>query len=82
MPALFHQHALILSPLWRNVVHCYYFYRTLHSRLFKFIVSEKVDGSATEFLIQEGAISQLSELLYKLIKGVETNLRPSLERLL
>ncbi|PVH73311.1 hypothetical protein DL98DRAFT_431560, partial [Cadophora sp. DSE1049] len=41
----------------------------LNSRLFKFIVGEKVDGSTTEFLVHEEAVAQLSKPLHTLMKG-------------
>ncbi|KAF7893323.1 uncharacterized protein EAF02_000861 [Botrytis sinoallii] len=41
----------------------------LNSRLFKFIVGEKVDGHATEFFVHEEAIVQLSRPLEALMRG-------------
>ncbi|TGO52729.1 hypothetical protein BCON_0136g00250 [Botryotinia convoluta] len=41
----------------------------LNSRLFKFIVGEKVDGHAKEFFVHEEAIVQLSKPLEALMRG-------------
>ncbi|KAF7922990.1 hypothetical protein EAE99_007181 [Botrytis elliptica] len=45
------------------------FQDVLNSRLFKFIVGEKVDGHATEFFVHEEAIVQLSRPLEALMRG-------------
>ncbi|PQE15062.1 BTB POZ-like protein [Rutstroemia sp. NJR-2017a BVV2] len=41
----------------------------LNSRIFKFIVGETVDGTATEFFVHEEAIAQLSAPLHSLMRG-------------
>ncbi|KAM0141408.1 hypothetical protein ACHAP3_002272 [Botrytis cinerea] len=41
----------------------------LNSRIFKFIVGEKVDGHAEEFFVHEEAITQLSKPLEALMRG-------------
>ncbi len=43
--------------------------RILNSRLFNFVVGEKVDGHPTTFSVHEDAISQLSVPLYSLLKN-------------
>ncbi|PVH77596.1 hypothetical protein DL98DRAFT_517313 [Cadophora sp. DSE1049] len=45
------------------------FQEVLNSRLFKFIVGEAVDGSASEFSVHEDAIAQLSTPLRTLVKS-------------
>ncbi|KAK6613804.1 hypothetical protein H4I96_00125 [Botrytis cinerea] len=45
------------------------FQEILNSRLFKFIVGEKVDGHAQEFFVHEEAITQLSKPLEALMRG-------------
>ncbi|KAF5877949.1 uncharacterized protein Bfra_000114 [Botrytis fragariae] len=47
----------------------------LNSRLFKFVVGEKVDGHATEFFVHEEAIVQLSNPLEALMRGGMTESR-------
>ncbi|TGO45846.1 hypothetical protein BCON_0361g00060 [Botryotinia convoluta] len=41
----------------------------LNSRLFKFIVDEKIDGNAKEFFVHKEAIVQLSKSLYSMMRG-------------
>ncbi|PQE18968.1 BTB POZ fold protein [Rutstroemia sp. NJR-2017a WRK4] len=41
----------------------------LNSRIFKFIIGESVDGTATEFFVHEEAIAQLSMPLHNLMRG-------------
>lgn len=43
--------------------------RVLNSRLFKFTVGEKIDGSPTEFHVHEEAFAALSEPLSSLMRG-------------
>ncbi|KAI9652349.1 MAG: hypothetical protein M1829_001672 [Trizodia sp. TS-e1964] len=45
------------------------FKKILNSRLFKFIVGEKVDGGPTEFFVHEEAVAQLSKPLRTLMQG-------------
>lgn len=43
--------------------------RILESRLFQFVVGERVDGTATLFSVHEEAIAQLSQPLYNLMRS-------------
>ncbi|KAM3068467.1 hypothetical protein ACMFMG_009608 [Clarireedia jacksonii] len=41
----------------------------LNSRIFKFVIGEEIDGTATEFFVHEEAIAQLSKPLHSMMKG-------------
>lgn len=43
--------------------------RIINSRIFKFVVGEEADDSASEFFIHEEAVTQLSKPLHGLLKG-------------